>query len=444
MSRFIPNTTAQQEEMLREAGFSDFGGLFADIPENLRCKKSLRLPEAMAEPQLDAHLKKLAAANKSGLVCFRGAGAYDHYIPAAVGALLARQEFYTAYTPYQPEISQGTLQAIFEFQSMMSSLTGMDVANASMYDGGTALAEAANVACGATRRDEIILTDGLNPRYGDVIRTAARFRGRRVAGCACADGVCDFDALEKAVSEKTAAVVLQSPNFFGCVEDIKKAAGIAHKKGALLIAACEPFSLAVLESPGALGADLAAGEGQPLGIPMNYGGPGLGFLAAKRPFMRRLPGRIVGLTRDCGGRRAFVLTLQAREQHIRREKATSNICTNSALNALAATIFLSLMGKEGLRLAALQSLEKAHYACGRLTATGRFAPAFHAPFFSEFTLKTDGDIAGLNRKLLGRGILGGLELGAPGGEPCGRWLVAVTEKRTRAEIDALAEEAGRI
>jgi glycine dehydrogenase subunit 1 len=400
----------------------------------------------MAEMDVAAYMRGLAARNISAAdsVCFLGAGAYDHYIPAVIDHLLSRQEFYTAYTPYQPEISQGTLQAIFEYQTMICMLTGMDVANASMYDGASALAEAAIMACGATRRSEVVALESIHPQSRSVLKTYARFRDIHVVTCGRKDGAADIDDLKSKVSRSTAAVVVQSPNFFGIIEEIEEMAAVAHESGALLIVCCDPISLGLLKSPGAMGADIVVGEGQALGNPLSFGGPYLGFYAATDKLMRKMPGRIAGQTVDAHGRRGFVLTIQAREQHIRREKATSNICSNQALCALAATIYLTAMGKEGLRDTASQCAMKAHYAYDTLIGTGRFSPVFDAPFFKEFAVRFDGDVNALNAALLDDGIIGGYDLGRFDKNLSGAWLLAVTEKRTKQQIDALAEKAVRI
>lgn len=443
MPGYIPTTREQQREMLAAVGMRDFSQLFADIPESVRLRQTLNLPAAMTEPEVTAHLRGLAAQNKDvgSMPCFLGAGAYDHYIPAVIGHLISRSEFQTAYTPYQPEISQGTLQAIFEYQTMICELTGLDVANASLYDGATAFAEAAAMACAVRRRRRVILSGALHPHARRVVETYMRFKGVEAVECPCLDGRTDLARLEELLTDGTAAVLIQSPNFYGTAEDMAGAARLAHGQGALLAAGCDPISLALLCSPGECGADIAVGEGQSLGNPLSFGGPYLGFFAAKREFMRKMPGRIVGRTVDKAGRVGYVLTLQAREQHIRREKATSNICSNEALNALAATIYLSLLGTAGLRETALQCARKARYAYERLVGSGAFEPAFGAPFYQEFTLRYRGDVKALNAALLREGILGGLDAGEYDPADAGLWIVAVTEKRTKAEIDRLAEKA---
>lgn len=446
MSRYIPNTKTQQKEMLEEIGYSSIEELFGDIPEEVRLGRKLAIPGPMAEMELRRHMGKLSSLNKhtEDYPCFLGAGAYDHYIPAAIDHIISRAEFYTAYTPYQPEISQGTLQAIFEYQTMICQLTGMDVSNASLYDGATALAEAILMACQATRKEKVVLAQSLHPEYREVSSTYAKFQDIPITEVGYKDGMMDLEALEKTVTKETAAVVVQSPNFFGIIEDIEPIAEIAHKNKALLIVSADPISLALLKAPGELGADIVVGEGQSLGNPLSFGGPYLGFFATTKRLMRRMPGRIVGETTDKDGNRGFVLTLQTREQHIRREKATSNICTNQALNALIATIYLSLLGKEGLKEVAYQCLQKSHYLYDRLLDTGLFTPIFNAPFFKEFAIKSTVPIEKLNAHLLDKGIIGGYSLEKDYTELDGGWLIAVTEKRTRQEMDALVERVGEI
>jgi len=439
---YIPTTGEQQREMLDEIGLKSIDELFTDIPESVKLKAPLNIPEAMSELELESHMRELAGKNKNTheYTCFLGAGAYVHYIPAAVANLLSRQEFYTAYTPYQPEISQGTLQAIFEYQTMICNLTGMDVSNASLYDGATALAESAAMACDTTGRNELVAIRSVHPESREVLETYAKFKGMVLKECGIKNGRADLEHLKSLLNGNTAAVLVQSPNFFGVIEDIKEISEIVHGNKSVLIVSCDPISLAVLKAPGDLGADIVVGEGQVLGNPLAFGGPYLGFMAAKKDFTRRMPGRIVGETIDRNGRRGFVLTLQTREQHIRREKATSNICSNQALNALAATIYLSIMGKKGLKKAAELSCRKAHYTYRKLMETGLFSPAFDATFFKEFMLIYKGDIEILNRHLLDKKIIGGLPAERYYPEFRGGYLVAVTEKRTKEDIDRFVSE----
>jgi glycine dehydrogenase subunit 1 len=429
--------------MLATCGANRMEELFNDIPATVRLGRELDLPRPMAEAELWRHLEELAGKNKR-LISFLGAGAYEHYIPSVVGNLLARSEFYTAYTPYQPEISQGTLQAIFEFQSLMCELTGLDVATASHYDGATATAEAALVTCNATRRQKILVSRAVNPQYRAVLATYTKGQGVELVEIPMANGQTDLAALEKMAGKDVAGVILQNPNFFGQIEPMAAATQLAHKAGALSIAVVDPISLGLLAAPGEYGADLAVGEGQGLGNPLNFGGPYLGFIVAREKLVRRLPGRIVGQTTDVEGKRAFVLTLQAREQHIRREKATSNICSNEALCALAATIYLAALGKEGLKEVARQCLLKAHYAFNRLAALPGVTPVFNGPFFCEFVLRTKLTPGQVARSLAAKGFAAGFDLSPFYPELEGAMLFTVTEVRTRAEIDAFVTAMGGI
>ena len=446
MSRYIPNTDKQREDMLKEIGYTSIEELFGDIPEGVRLTGELAVDGPMAEMELLHHMRKIASSNKHAneYACFLGAAAYDHYIPSAIDHIISRAEFYTSYTPYQPEISQGTLRAIFEYQTMICELTGMDVSNASLYDGATAVAESLLMACQATRRNKVIVARSLHPEYRATAATYAKFQDIAMIEAGYKDGMIDLEALEEALNDEVAAVIVQSPNFFGIIEDIEPIARLAHENKSLLIVCADPISLAILKSPGEAGADIVVGEGQSLGNPLSFGGPYLGFFATTRKLMRRMPGRVVGETVDRDGNRGFVLTLQTREQHIRREKATSNICTNQALNALIATVYLSLMGKEGLKEVASQSLQKSHYLYDRLIDTGLFTPIFSGPFFKEFALRSTIPIQKLNAHLLDKGIIGGYSLEGTYPELDGGWLLAVTEKRTREEMDALVEGVGEI
>ncbi|GEA13890.1 putative glycine dehydrogenase (decarboxylating) subunit 1 [Moorella sp. E308F] len=440
---YIPTTAAERQQMLATCGANRMEELFNDIPATVRLGRELDLPRPMAEAELWRHLEELAGKNKR-LISFLGAGAYEHYIPSVVGNLLARSEFYTAYTPYQPEISQGTLQAIFEFQSLMCELTGLDVATASHYDGATATAEAALVTCNATRRQKILVSRAVNPQYRAVLATYTKGQGVELVEIPMANGQTDLAALEKMAGKDVAGVILQNPNFFGQIEPMAAATQLAHKAGALSIAVVDPISLGLLAAPGEYGADLAVGEGQGLGNPLNFGGPYLGFIVAREKLVRRLPGRIVGQTTDVEGKRAFVLTLQAREQHIRREKATSNICSNEALCALAATIYLAALGKEGLKEVARQCLLKAHYAFNRLAALPGVTPVFNGPFFCEFVLRTKLTPGQVARSLAAKGFAAGFDLSPFYPELEGAMLYTVTEVRTRAEIDAFVTAMGGI
>lgn len=443
---YLPHTEEDRKAMLAAIGVKAAEDLFADIPANLRLGRGLELPPALAEPDLVKHLQALAGKNASldEYACFLGAGAYDHYIPSVVDHVIRRSEFYTAYTQYQPEISQGYLQALWEYQSMIAELTGLDVANASLYDGGTALAEAMMMTCGATGRSEVVVAKAVNPRYRTVLGTYGIDRDYRLVEAGYTDGITAPNQVAELVTEATAAVLVQSPNFFGCIEDIKALAEVAHAKGAYLVVAADPISLGLLEAPGQLGADVVLGEGQGLGLPISYGGPYLGFFAATEKLMRKMPGRIVGQTTDFEGTRGFVLTLQAREQHIRREKANSNICSNEALCALTAAVYLSTVGKEGFRQIAELCLQKAHYAYRQLTAAGGCQSVFGAPFFKEFVVKANKPVAAINRKLLGDKIIGGLDLGRHYPELAECMLVCVTEKRSKADIDKFVSGMGAV
>lgn len=442
---YLPHTADDRKAMLAAIGVNKVSDLLADIPADLLMSRPLALPEAMSEPELAAHLAGLAGNNASvdEYTCFLGAGAYDHYIPSVVDHVLRRSEFYTAYTQYQPEISQGYLQALWEYQSLICELTGMAVANASLYDGGTGLAEAAMMAA-STGRTEFLVAKTVHPHYRTVLNTYAIDRGYTITEIGYQDGQLDTQELQRKLSKTVAAVILQTPNFFGCIEDVKAVAAMAHDQGALMITAVDPISLGLLEAPGKLGADIVVGEGQSLGIPMSYGGPYLGFFAATEKLMRKMPGRIVGQTVDHEGNRGFVLTLQAREQHIRREKATSNICSNEALCALAAAVYLNTVGKEGFKQVAALSLNKAHYAYQQLTKLKGCKTVFSAPFFKEFVVRLNKPVGEVNKQLLADKIIGGLNLGKYYPELEGCMLVAVTEKRSREEIDRLSARLGAV
>ncbi len=442
--RYIPNTDEQRAEMLKIIGVSSVDDLFADLPASARFDRDLNLPGPLSEMELMAHLHELAGRNVDACTtpCFLGAGVYDHFIPLAVDHLISREEFTTSYTPYQPEISQGTLQAIFEFQTMVAELTGMDVANASMYDGASAIAEAAFMASVSTKRQTILVARSVHPHCRAVLKTYASLRGLSIKEIGYGDGTLDMDDLKSNLGDGVAAVVVQSPNFFGSLEDLKAIGEAAHEAKALFVVSTDLLALSILEAPGRLGADVVVGDGQSMGSSMNFGGPHFGFFAATQKLVRKIPGRIVGQTVDRQGKRCYVLTLQAREQHIRREKASSNICTNHSLNALAATIHMSLMGREGLKEAATQSLLKAAYTRDQLTVGGAFEPRFSGPFFREFavTAKKESPET-INKRLLENGILGGYDLSKDYPELESTWLVAVTEKRTRSEIDRFASIA---
>lgn len=442
--RYLPVTEQDQADMLAVVGAGSIEELFTDIPAAVRYSGVMPMSGRLGEPELLKHMRELAERNADfdRYPSFLGAGLYDHHIPVVLNHVISRSEFYTAYTPYQPEISQGELQAIFEFQSYICELTGMKVANASMYDGATALAEAAALAAGATKRKQIIVSRAVHPEAREILLTSAHGLNLDVIEIGYKDGVTDLAALEAAITEETAAVLIQTPNFFGCVEDIRAVEPLIHAKKGLLVLSVNPMSLGLLESPGELGADVVVGDAQPLGIPASLGGPTCGFFAVSEPLMRRIPGRIVGQTVDREGKRGFVLTLQAREQHIRREKATSNICSNQALLALCASVYMSTLGKAGMQEAALLNLRKSHYAANRAAATRSLSLAFASPFFNEFVVRLpeDTDLKAVNSKLLKAGFIGGCDLGTAYPELKGHMLIAVTERRTKDEIDRFIGE----
>lgn len=446
MFPYIPNSKLDEKKMLDSLGMNSLQELFKDIPENLRLKEKLNLNEPMSELEVSSKIKNLAGKNLNSddLVCFLGAGSYDHYIPSVVKHITSRSEFYTAYTPYQPEISQGTLQAIFEYQTMIAELTGMDVANASMYDGATACAEAAMLSIENTKRNTVVVSKAVHPEIRKVLKTYMRFHGDEVIEIDIKDGETDLECLKANINSNTAAVIVQNPNFFGVIEDLTEVEKITHLNKSLLIMNVDPISLSILKTPGEIGADIVVGDGQALGNPMNFGGPYLGFMASTTKLMRKMPGRIVGETEDIDGKRAFVLTLQAREQHIRREKATSNICSNQSLNALAAAVYLSVMGKQGLREVAETSMKKAHYTLNELIKTGEYKSSFNKPFFKEFSVIGVTNIDNLNDKLLKEGILGGYSLEKDYEELKNSILLCVTEKRTKEEIDKLVLLMGNL
>jgi glycine dehydrogenase subunit 1 len=435
---YIANTAAQQRQMLDVCGAPDIDSLFRDIPADL-APKSFDLPQPRSEFETLRTLESLAEHNYSHLTIFVGGGFYDHYIPAAVDALAGRSEFYTAYTPYQPEISQGTLQAMYEYQTHICRLTDMDVANASMYDGGTALYEACQMALAATGRQRIVMDGGVSPIYRKMIYTYAANLSIDFAEVPVSHGQSDRDHIRQAIDDTTAAVLLQNPNFFGVIDDHSDIVKMCHDRGILVVQSVNPIALALLKTPGEIGADIATGEGQPLGIPLSFGGPYLGFMATRMNLVRKMPGRLVGRTVDAQGREGFVLTLQAREQHIRREKATSNICSNEALCALRATIYLSLMGKEGLREVAALSVLGAHALKDRLKQIPSVKVMESSPTFNEFTVRLPMDAGEAVSRMIERGFAAGFPLGRyyPGME--NYLLVAVTEKRTRHEIGMYAE-----
>jgi glycine dehydrogenase subunit 1 len=439
-SRYIANTPDEQKRMLGVIGAGSIEELLVKIPPKARLPRPLGLVPALAETDLIRHLAALAGKNAhaESHVSFLGAGAYDHYIPSPINHMILRGEFFTAYTPYQPEASQGTLRTIYEYQTMIAELTGMDVANASIYDGASSLAEAALMAHSVTERREIVLSRAVHPLYKRVTATYCEGPGVRLRDVPAPDGVTDLAAARQLVGPKTAALVVQTPNFYGCLEDVAAAAELAHAAGALLVVVADPVNLGVLEGPGKLGADIVVGEGQGLGVPVGFGGPNLGVFAARNELVRRMPGRLVGATVDRDGQRGFVLTLQTREQHIRRAKATSNICTNVALCALMATIYLATLGRHGLVRVGELSTAKAHYAAERLARVPGVSLRFPAPFFKEFALKLPKAPDRVIPRLAKQGFLAGVPLKTFDRTLADCLLVAVTEKRTKGEIDAFA------
>ncbi len=437
---FVPNTEEEKARMLDRIGAKNFEELIDNIPSEIRFKGNLDLPKKLSEYEVVSLLKKYAGKNITAdtHTCFMGGGAYDRFIPAIVGAVLESPEFKTAYTPYQAEVSQGTLQAMYEFQSMICALTGMDMANASMYDGGTALAEACMMASAYTKKKKILVAGTISPFYRKVMDTVTAGRGLEYKEFVAADGTCDLEALRAAIDDKTAAVVVQHPNAYGTLEEVIDIEKVAHSVKALYIVAVDPVSLGLLEAPALYNADVVVGEGQPLGIPMSFGGPYLGLFACKKDFVRFIPGRICGITEDDEHNRGFVLTLQTREQHIKREKAASNICSNEGLCMLAATVYMESMGREGIKEVAAQSFHRAHYCAAQISSIPGFKLASDKPFFCEFLVETPvpaKDIIAAGQK---QGFLPGIDASTFTGKKEGL-LVAVTEKRSKEEIDAFVE-----
>lgn len=434
MYKYFPHTEEEIAEMLRKIGVKSLDDLYGDIPKSMRFKGDYELPDSMSELEIRRVFDVLGNMNDQ-LVCFAGAGIYDHYTPSVVPNLIERSEFLTSYTPYQAEISQGTLHYIFEYQSMMTELTGMDVSNASMYDGATATAEAMLMAYNNNKKAEkVLISETVDPKVRRVVETYAKYHGVRIVSISEKEGVTDREDLHKLLSQgDVAGVIVQSPNYYGIIEDYTGFADACHDQKALFIMNSIAADLAILKTPKEWGADIAVGDGQSLGIPMTFGGPSIGYMCVTEKLMRKMPGRIVGMTKDAEGKRVFVLTLQAREQHIRRQKATSNICSNESLMALFVTIYMSLMGKQGLKEAAEQSYAGAHYLQQRLLETGRFTPTYNQPFFNEFCVDYHGDVAALQQACIEQGFLAGVKVGS------NTLMFAVTEKRTIFEIDKLLE-----
>lgn len=443
--RYLPITEQDRKDMLEVIGVYSIEDLFSDIPSSVRFKGELDVEEALAEGDLFKFMSQLANknVNTKEMPSFLGAGVYDHYIPSVVNHVISRSEFYTAYTPYQPEISQGELQAIFEFQTMICELTGMDVANSSMYDGPTSLAEAALMSVG-TRAKKILVSKTVHPEARAVVQSYAKGQRLEVIEIPSKNGCTDLEALEQLVGDDTASVLIQYPNFYGYIEPLKDIEALVHQsKQAMLVVSSNPLALGLLASPGQLGADIVVGDCQTLGIPASFGGPHCGYFATTKKNMRKMPGRLVGQTVDEEGQRGFVLTLQAREQHIRREKATSNICSNQALNALASSVTMATLGKQGLQEIAYQNLQKAHYAAKLMRENGLDVKS-EASFFNECVVYCGQSVAGVNRQLLDKGFIGGYDLGQAEQEYKDHMLVAITEQRSAKEIEAFVDALGGV
>ena len=436
---YIPATNEDEQKMLKACNVGSIDDLFSDIPDDLKLNRDLNLDESKSELEVSEIITKMADKNIDDLTCFLGAGAYDHYIPSLIKSITSRSEFYTAYTPYQAEISQGTLQSIFEFQSMIAEITKMDIANASMYDGATAAVEACIMAVGKTRRNKIVVPKTVHPETRQILKTYLQFKDVEVVEVDYDReyGTTDLNKLKEVVGEETACILVQNPNFFGVIEDVDEIGSIARDNKAMYVMSVNPITLSILKSPGEVGADIAVGDAQPLGNSLNFGGPYVGFLAIKSGLIRKMPGRVVGQTVDADGKRCYALTLQTREQHVRREKATSNICSNQGLNALIASIYLATMGKKGYQEVAMQNIQKSHYAYKKFDESKNFEPVFKGKFFNEFVVKSPMPVDELNEKLLENKILGGYDLGKDYEELKGCVLMCVTEKRTAKEIDNL-------
>lgn len=443
--RYIPLTEKDKQEMLQTIGAKSIGELFGDVPSDILLNRDLNIAESEAETTLLRRLNRIASKNitKETHTSFLGAGVYDHYAPSVVDAMISRSEFYTAYTPYQPEISQGELQAIFEFQTLICELTDMDVANSSMYDGMTSFAEACILAFSQTKKNKIVVSKGLHYQALQVLHTYAKTRKEFEVVEIDLDGtVTDLKKLEAAVDDETAAVAVQYPNFYGSIEDLEKIHSFIEDKKALFIVYANPLALGLLTPPGSFGADIVVGDTQPFGIPAQFGGPHCGYFATTKKLMRKVPGRLVGQTQDDEGNRGFVLTLQAREQHIRRDKATSNICSNQALNALASSIAMSALGKQGIYDIAVQNIEHANYAKQQFIKKG--FEVIDGTSFNEFVVKFDKPIQQVNEELVKYNIIGGFDLGVVSDDFKNHMLIAVTELRTKDEIDTFVEKAGEL
>lgn len=441
--RYLPMTERDKQEMLKKIGVNSVDELFSDIPESVRFKGRLNIKEAKSETALYQELAGLAAknANVREYISFLGAGVYDHYIPSIVDHVISRSEFYTAYTPYQPEISQGELQAMFEYQTMICELTDMDVANSSMYDGGTALAEAAMLAAAQTKRNTVLISEAVHPEYKDVVKTYAKGQKIDVIEIPLSNGVTDIQKLKEMLTDDIGAVIVQYPNFFGRIEDLKEMEPAIHGNKSLFVVSSNPLALGILTPPGTFGADIVTGDAQVFGIPQSFGGPHCGYFAVTKKLMRKIPGRLVGQTTDEVGKRGFVLTLQAREQHIRREKATSNICSNQALSALAASVAMTALGKKGIREMAAMNIQKANYAKQLFKQAG-FEIVFDGPSFNEFVVNVGKSVKELSDYLFEKGMIAGYDLSKVDSKYDGYMLVCVTEIRTKEEIEKFVKEVG--
>ncbi|MEW5978660.1 MAG: aminomethyl-transferring glycine dehydrogenase subunit GcvPA [Acidobacteriota bacterium] len=439
--RYLSNSAHDQERMLKEMGLASVEALFSGIPEEIRLQKPLDLPAALSEPELLQRFSAYEKRNAHGILSFLGGGVYYHHIPTVIDSLISRAEFFTSYTPYQPEIAQGTLQAIYEFQTFMCQLTGMEVSNASLYDGSTALTEAVLMASRLTRKSRFLVASTLHPEYRAVAETYSRSLGLRLESVDFLEnGTIDRDRLEQIIGNDTAAIVVQCPNFFGSVEPLRELADLAHRADALLVVAvAEALSMGILQAPGPAGADIVCGEVQSLGIPPSFGGPYAGFLTTREKYLRNMPGRLVGQTVDADGKRGFVLTLSTREQHIRREKATSNICTNQSLYALMAAIYCSLLGKSGIREVAVQNVAKTQYALAQLRRSSELEILFEGPRFNEFVVRFPSGLASAMARCEAAGIVPGLSLQRYYSTLPDSLLISVTETKSRADIDRLAE-----
>ncbi len=433
---YISNTEKDRKAMLDEIGVKNFDDLLKDIPEEFLFKGRLGLGKGQSELEVTKSVRKIAGSNKNtaDFISFLGAGSYDHYVPAVVPYLISRPEFQTAYTPYQAEISQGTLQSIYEYQSLICCLTGMDVSNASMYDGASSMAEAAILACRHTRRNRIVIASTVNPGWIDVVRTFVSSLKYEVVIAGVESGAVEEGSLNSVIDDNTACVIVQNPNFFGNIEDYTGLSDYIHSKKALFIVAIDPISIGILKKPSEYGADIVVAEGQPLGLPQSFGGPYLGIFATTKQLMRKIPGRVVGVTKDVDGKRGFVLTMQTREQHIRRDKATSNICSNQALCALASGVYLNTMGEQGLREVAENCYSRSRYLASKITETEGFQMRYKKPFFKEFVVKTEYPVAEILTGMAGEGVFAGIAL-ERFGMASDEFIVAVTEKRSREEMD---------